>query len=193
MITVSMSAAMALLVVMGCAGNPDPEASAATGQDADLVYTARLVPLNATVTGSQAAGEVTFGITGDRLTIATDARGLPEDMTHWQHFHGFKDGRDATCPASSADANGDRIVDLIETEAVSGTTMVPFNEDPVAMNVPDDTYPSSSPAGELRYEKTVSLSALEAAFGAAFGGQRLAIYQRDRPDAESYFTDRRDF
>ena len=25
------------------------------------------------------------------------------------------------------------------------------------------------------------------------GGQRLAIYQRDRPDAESYFTDRRDF
>lgn len=39
---------------------------------------------------------------------------------------------------------------------------------------------------------------LEIPFGpvcafAAPGGQRLAIYQRDRPEAESFFSDRRDF
>jgi hypothetical protein len=28
-------------------------------------------------------------------------------MTHWQHFHGFKDDREAACATQAADANRD--------------------------------------------------------------------------------------
>ena len=34
-------------------------------------------------------------------------------MMHLQHFHGFKDNRDATCPTEAADVNHDGIIDLI--------------------------------------------------------------------------------
>lgn len=177
--TVLMGAAAALLAVAGCSRNQDSGTDAAAVRErSEIAYTARLVPLNTTVTGSQAAGEVTFSITGDRLTIGTDARGLPKAMTHWQHFHGFEDGRDAACPTNAADANGDGLVDLIETEPVSGTTMVPFNDDPVAMDIPNGTYPDASSTGTMEYEKTISLSALEEAFGTAFGGQGLDLDKR---------------
>lgn len=43
-----------------------------------------------------------------------------------QHFHGFTDGRNATCAKAAADTSHDGIVDLLETEPTSGTTMVPF-------------------------------------------------------------------
>lgn len=141
-------------------------------------YIAHLAPLNTKTTGTSAGGEVTFSIRGDSLTITTDATGLPKDLTHWQHFHGFKDGKDATCPAGTADANGDGVVDLIETEPAAGTTMVPFNDDPVAMDIPKDTYPKSTAAGTLHYQKTVSLSAMQAAFGKAFNGQKLELDKR---------------
>lgn len=52
--------------------------------------------------------------------------------------------------------------------------MVPSNDDPVAMDIPRETYPTSTVAGTLRHEKTVSLAALEGAFGTAFDGQGLA-------------------
>ena len=45
-------------------------------------------------------------------------------------FHGFADNRAATCPSGTADANGDGIIDLIETELTVGTTMVPFTDGP---------------------------------------------------------------
>ena len=56
--------------------------------------------------------------------------------------------------------------------------MVPFNDDPVTMDVPDDTYPSSTDAGTLHYEKAVSLAALQGAFGNAFEGQGLDLDTR---------------
>ena len=162
--------------------SPDQGKQAATADQAQTpaptVYVAHLTAMNTSVTGTPAAGEVTFTITGDSLTIATDATGLPKDITHWQHFHGFKDGRDAACPAKTADANGDGIVDLIETEPAAGTTMVPFNDDPVAMDIPKDTYPKASDTGALQYRETVSLSALQAAFGKAFEGQQLDLDKR---------------
>ena len=179
MLTVPLVCAAAVSTLAGCSGGQDTRGEAEPERArAETLYVARLAPLNASVTGSSAKGEVAFRITGDDLTIQTDASGLPPGISHWQHFHGFIDGRDAACPTDAADANGDGIVDLIETEPVAGTTMVPFNADPVALNVPDETYPKADAEGTLHYEKTVSLSALQAAYAKAFEGGKLDLDTR---------------
>ncbi len=43
-------------------------------------------------------------------------------MMHLQHVHGFKDGSDAVCADSAQDVNNDGIVNLMETQLVSGIT-----------------------------------------------------------------------
>jgi hypothetical protein len=151
---------------------------AAAAAQQPTVYVAKLAPLNTTVTGKAAAGTVRFSVKGDSLTIVTEATGLPKSITHWQHFHGFKDGHAAACPTKSADTNGDGIIDLIETEPAAGTTMVPFIDDPVSMDVAHGTYPKASAGGALHYRETVSLSALQEAFGKAFDGQKLDLDKR---------------
>lgn len=156
-------------------------ASAAAADDNDastVVYVAHLRPLNSNVTGSDATGEAKFTIQGDSLTIQIDAAGLPPNIMHLQHFHGFKDNRQATCATAAADKDGDGIVDLIETEPMSGTTMVPFHDDPVNMQIVNDTYPKASAAGSYHYEKTVSLTALKAAFTKTFDDPDLDLDKR---------------
>jgi hypothetical protein len=167
----------ALFAAAGAAGLL-AAASAQTNDQSSTAYVAHLSALNTTVTGLKTVGEATFTIKGDSLTIAVNASGLPKDIEHWQHFHGFADGRQATCPAKAADANGDGIIDVVETGVAAGTTMVPFSGDPVSMDVPHGTYPRASATGTLRYQKIVSLSALQAAFGKAFDGQKLNLDRR---------------
>ncbi len=151
----------------------------AQAQHPDATYSATFTPLNSNVTGSDAAGNVTFTITGDQLTIQVTATGVPPDTEHWQHFHGFAEGdKHAACPSASEDANGDGIIDLIETEPVAGTTMVPLNDDPVNMDIPTDTYPTAGADGAYSYEKTVSLKAMQDAFAAQFPGQSLDLDRR---------------
>ncbi len=141
-------------------------------------YVARLVAMNSKVTGHKAMGRATFKITGDSLTITIRMRGVPANMMHLQHFHGFPDGHQAVCPTMTADKNGDGIIDLVETEPAVGTTMVPFHDDPVGLEIVKDTYPKASKDGSYRYEKTVSLSALETAFNAKFAANGLALDKR---------------
>ncbi len=149
-----------------------------TGDSAPRGYVAHLHSLNAGAAGSSTTGIARFTIDGDSLTISVDVRNAPPDMEHLQHFHGFTDGRDAACASPAADANGDGVVDLIETEATSGTTMVPFTADPVSMEIVTDTYPRTNPGGSYHYSKTVSLAALEKAFSSKFAGQRLDLTKR---------------
>lgn len=160
-----------------CAGTTTAN-TAARADAAGAVYVAELHPLNADIAASDTIGKARFTVRGDVLTITIDVKGAPPDIEHWQHFHGFKDGRVATCPTAAADANHDGVIDLIETEATSGTTMVPFNGAPAAMQIPTETYPKASAKGSYSYEKTVSLKALQAAFAVAFGGQDLALDRR---------------
>jgi hypothetical protein len=141
-------------------------------------YIAELHALNTKTTGMQTAGEARFTITGDSLTISVTTRHVPPGMMHLQHFHGFTTSQNATCPTASADANHDGVIDLIETEPTSGTTMVPFTGDPVSMEIVTDSYPKASAGGTYQYRKTVSLSALEAAFAKAFDGQKLDLGRR---------------
>lgn len=152
--------------------------AADVGSHSQEVYIAHLHPMNSVVTGSQTTGEARFSVIGDKLTISIKVRGLPPNIVHWQHFHGFADNRAATCPSATADANGDGIIDLIETEPTAGTTMVPFTDDPVAMNVAHGTYPKASAAGTYTYRQTVSLKALTAAFAKAFKDQTLDLDRR---------------
>lgn len=152
-------------------------AAMAEGGDSS-VYVAHLTPLNSKVTGSEASGEARFTIDGDRLTITIDVKGVPPDMMHMQHFHGFTDNRQARCATAAADTDGDGIVDLIETEPMSGTTMVPFQGDPVSMQIVTDTYPKASGDGSYHYEKTLSVKALTAAFAKAFKDPSLDLDKR---------------
>ncbi len=172
--TVFCAAAMASLAwapaALAGASNPDNHATA--------VYVAELHPMNAKVTGSETAGEARFSVEGDTLTISVEAEKLPPGMMHLQHFHGFKDNSVATCPTEAADANRDGVIDLIETEPSSGTTMVPFHDDPVSMEIVRDTYPKASADGIYKYQKTVSVKNLDAAFAKAFGDNELDLDRR---------------
>jgi hypothetical protein len=155
------------------------EAQAAPANSrAATTYVAELHALNTKATGMQTAGEARFTIVGDSLTITVNARHVPPEMMHLQHFHGFTTSQNATCPTASADANHDGVIDLIETEPTAGTTMVPFTADPVSMEIVTDSYPKASANGTYQYRKTVSLSALEAAFAKAFDGQKLDLSRR---------------
>lgn len=152
--------------------------AAAPAPGTDTVYVATLQPVNVKATGRPAGGEVRFTVHGDSLTIKVHVEGVPPNIEHWQHFHGFPDGKQSTCPTAAADANGDGYIDIRETEPASGTTMVPFNGDPMSMEIPTDTYPRASATGTFDYEKTVSLSALQSAFAAKFPGQKVDLDRR---------------
>jgi hypothetical protein len=117
-------------------------------------------------------------VDGDKLTIDIKVKGAPPDTVHWQHFHGFANGQAATCPTTAADANHDGIIDLIETGKASGTTMVPFDTDPAAMDVAHGAYPEADAHGTYHYRETVSLKALDAAFDKAFKGQMPDLGKR---------------
>ena len=153
-------------------------APATTDDSQPTVYVAKLHPVNTKVTGLETTGEARFSVNGDTLTITVSAQKLPPDMVHWQHFHGFKDSRAAACPTEAADVNHDGIIDLIETEPTAGTTMVPFDEDPVAMDIGGGTYPKAGADGTFKYQKTVSLKALDTAFAKAFGDKGLDLDRR---------------
>jgi hypothetical protein len=169
------------LAIAGVACAPVVPAGAQAAQansHAGTTYVAHLRALNTSVTGMQTTGEARFTITGDSLTIDVAVQHVPPDIAHLQHFHGFPNGKNATCATAAADANHDSIVDLIETEPYSGTTMVPFTEDPVSMEIVTDSYPKASANGSYHYVKTVSLKALESAFSRKYPGQKLNLARR---------------
>jgi hypothetical protein len=150
----------------------------AAAQQSNVNYVAHLSPLNVKASGHSSSAVATFTVKGDSVTIDVEARGVSPDLVHLQHFHGFTDGHQATCATMAQDKNGDGIVDLMETAATSGETMVPFTEDPVSMEIVVNTYPKASAKGTYHYRKTVSLSALEAAFGKKYVGQKVDFDKR---------------
>jgi hypothetical protein len=173
---------LAVAAATACTFDATAMASQATGSDASQsnkqVYVAQLKPMNSKVTGDQTSGQARLTVNGDSLTIRIHVSNAPTNTVHWQHFHGFTDGHAANCPSASADTNGDGIIDLMETEPVSGTTMVPFDSQPAAMDVAHGDYPKANADGSYTYRKTVSLAALKAAFGKAFDGAKLNLGQR---------------
>lgn len=141
-------------------------------------YKAEIVPLNADKIGTSAHGSATFVEDGDQLTITIEMVGTPVNTEHWEHFHGFPDGKEAQIATAAQDANHDGFVDLMETEAVSGTTMVPFDDAPENMDIPHDRYPIADADGHFAYTKVVPLSVLRANFEKAFGSKDLQLDKR---------------
>lgn len=142
------------------------------------IYQANIVPLNEQVIGTAAHGTALFTINGDSLTINIEMFDTPANLQHWEHFHGFPDGKDAAIATSAQDVNHDGFVDLPETGAVSGTTMVPFNDAPHEMDIPNDEYPVSDANGYFAYTKVVPLAVLDKNFKETFNDSELELDKR---------------
>ncbi len=124
-------------------------------------YHAELTPLNEQISGTSPTGTAMLQMSGDSLMISISLQDLPPSMMHLQHFHGFVDGQDASCATMMQDTNNDGIIDLLETEAVSGITLVPFHKNPASLQIKSDTYPIAGDDGSVSYSQTVSVSELE--------------------------------
>lgn len=149
-----------------------------TSSNAAEHFVAKLQPLNASKIGTSPHGTATLDIDNGTLAISIDLEGLPPGTMHLQHFHGFPDGKDATCPAADGDANGDGYVDLIETERFAGTTMVPFHAHPATLEIPNDTYPVADKSGAAHYKQTERVNDLENALKEKFKAPVLALEKR---------------
>lgn len=150
---------------------------AAPGEAAER-YVAKLVPLNTERIGTSASGTADLQVADGKLTVSIDIAGLTPGLMHLQHFHGFPDGKDAICPTAKEDTNGDGYIDLIETEAVAGTTMLPFHEHPATLEIPNDTYPVADNSGAASYRHTDSVDALEKALKEKFKAPVLDLAKR---------------
>jgi hypothetical protein len=141
--------------------------AAAAAQDEVTPVEGAFQPLNPA--GDGISGTVSFTPEGDMLGITLEAEGLSPGM-HLAHVHGFaeSDPADATCPDATADANGDGWVDLIETQAAAGVTMIPLTDDPASLAIQSESYPSASDDGRMNYEQTVDPTALSEAVQAEF-------------------------
>lgn len=122
-------------------------------------------PMN---TGVQPAQNVTGAISlqgsEGEATIELDASGLSPGM-HMAHLHGFQteDPQAASCPGEDADANGDGIIDLIETEKAAGVTLVPLTDNPDGLSIESDAYPVADKDGKIAYNQTVDPLGLDEA------------------------------
>lgn len=70
-------------------------------------YRADITALNAEKIGSQAHGYVEFTTEADKLHIKLEMFDTPANIQHWEHFHGFPDGKDAQVPTLAQDTNQD--------------------------------------------------------------------------------------
>lgn len=141
-------------------------------------YRADIQALNAEKIGTSAHGYVEFTENSDNLHVKLEMFDTPANIQHWEHFHGFPNGKDANVPTTAQDTNHDGFIDLPETEAVSGTTMVPLDAAPHKMCIPNDNYPVADSEGYYSYEKDVPLKKLQANFKETFGTSDLELEKR---------------
>jgi len=126
-------------------------------------------------------GMVSIRRKGDELEFNLRSAGLSPG-SHLVHIHGFAQAEpeQAACPTPEADSNGDGFVDLIETREAAGVTMVPFANDPAALEIASKGYPKADEDGKATYRQNLSFSALESAMQEKFGtppalGQRVVF------------------
>ncbi|MFZ2352430.1 MAG: hypothetical protein WAW04_00915 [Paucilactobacillus nenjiangensis] len=141
-------------------------------------YRADLTALNGDQIGTNAHGYVEFEHVANNLHITLEMFDTPANIQHWEHFHGFPNGQDANVPTLAQDSNHDGWIDLPETEAVSGTTMVPLDGAPHHMHIPNDNYPVANEDGYYSYQKDVPYDQLQAKFKEVFNDQDLQLDKR---------------
>ncbi len=94
------------------------------------------------------------------------------------HIHGFPSGKDTTCAGPAQETDRDNIIDLTETEPVSGTTLIPFNGRPSALNIGGPGYPKANTAGVFTYHRKIPLKRLDTALKKQFGIDSLQLEKR---------------
>lgn len=141
-------------------------------------YFANIEAVNADKIGYTPHGLAKFTENEATLRIEIEMYDTPPKIEHWAHFHGFPDGKEAKIPTMLQDTNHDGFIDLLETEPVSGTTMVPFDNSPENMIIPHDGYPVADDKGYYKYEAEVPLAQLQAKFKEAFGTTELQLDKR---------------
>ncbi|MEO6827401.1 MAG: hypothetical protein ABI255_00585 [Microbacteriaceae bacterium] len=124
-------------------------------------YQATLGALN----GSNASGTVMISVSGDQATVTENVSGLAATFSgnpypHVQHIH---IGGQGTCPAPSADKNGDGIVDTVEGQPAYGAIGT-------TLSTSGDTSPAAGTdltvagmGANFTYERTFTLNADTAA------------------------------
>lgn len=70
-------------------------------------YIAKIKPINADKIETQAHGIATFSENGNSLHIHVEMFDTPANIEHWEHFHGFSDGKQAHVPTLMQDVNHD--------------------------------------------------------------------------------------
>ncbi len=92
---------------------------AAAEQEAEILLT----PLNDSGIWAKAAVK----LTGRQLTLHIEASGLEPNKPHPQHIHGFDDpAKNAVCPGSAADTDGDGVVSVQEGAPFYGPILLPL-------------------------------------------------------------------
>jgi hypothetical protein len=163
---------VALLAALAAAGLP----AAGVAQESPVSVTGTFSPVNDA--GAGVTGRVTLAAADGTLTIALDADGVSPGA-HLAHIHGYAtvDPREAVCPDATADANGDGVIDLVETRRASGITMVPLTDAPASLQIRSDSSPVANDEGALSYQQQVPAAELEAAVQETFEGP-LALPRR---------------
>jgi len=145
---------------------------------AQKAYIAEINEMNPELTKDEVSGQAIFTIANGQLSIIMVVKGLPPNMMHLQHIHGFISGEKGSCAPAEADTNKDGVIDLIETHAYSGKTLVPFNGAPIELAIKSDSYPVADVNGLITYTMTVSLDELEAAIQKKYGIDQLSLEDR---------------
>jgi glucose/arabinose dehydrogenase len=171
-----------LLVLGGCEAEQtdvptaeleeEAEPTQQQGQQQAQEFVADLSAVNEQLTGP-ITGQARVTVEDGEVVLELNAEGVPPNMMHLQHTHGLTDGGTARCPGSGADENSDGVIDLVEAEASTGTTMIPFHDDPASMEIKAETYPTAHDAGRLVYQHRVPVDELEQAFTGKFEGQEF--------------------
>lgn len=175
----ALAAAVSILISCNQSNNENQNHDGThTPGQISATYIANLEPLNSNITGMSTTAQAKIVVTSDSVFVNISATDVPPNMQHWQHFHGFKDNSNANCTSASSDKNNDGIVDVVETEEASGTTMVPFNSNPAEMNIGSDSYPNAGKDSSYHYEARISLAQLKAAFASTFGDSSLDLDKR---------------
>ena len=149
-----------------------------TNGQTQKAYVSEIKEMNPELTKDEVSGQAIFIIANGQLNISLVVKGLAPNIMHLQHIHGFISGEKGTCPPPEADTNNDGVIDLIETHAYSGKTLVPFNGAPIDLVIKSDSYPVADADGLITYNMTIPLDKLEAAVKKEYGIDQLSLEDR---------------
>jgi Cu/Zn superoxide dismutase len=125
-------------------------------------WMAELKPLNDGEGVGPVTGTARITVAGDQLTATVEVAGSEPGTTHLQHVRLGPD-----CPTSSADANDDGWVDVKEGTNAYGESILPLDGDLASQAGGGADFPVANSSGEYAFNRSASLSALQADLNAA--------------------------